>query len=408
MKFFKKTAVVFIATAVNFLIAYGIHFFLGRFLGPVEYGKYGVVINLAWINSIPLSALGVSLIKFSAGFNAKKEFGKLKFLLINFLKFSIIMNLIFVLFYLLFSSTLSNYLGGGITNLIWILALSLPLSGIGGILLNFLQGIKKIYQYSLINVISPLSKILFTVILVSLGFGAFGALSSVLITSIVTLLLCLPFVLKYFSYPATKFTFSKIINFGVIIFFANSFFNLILYFDLFFVSSFLGQETAGFYNAAIVLSRSFLMSFSIMAVFFPEFSGDAEIKDIKKLKSNLKWALLYTGIICFIGVLSFWLLPEFIITLTYSQSFLKSVPFLKILSIGYSFFCLFNVLVNVLWSLNKHKLTGILGLFLFIIDITLLYLLVPIGGALAAAYITTGLLGTLFFSSLILTFKFLK
>ncbi|MFA5406123.1 MAG: oligosaccharide flippase family protein [Candidatus Nanoarchaeia archaeon] len=405
MKYFKKTAVVFIATALNFLFSYAIHFFLGRFLGPAEYGRYGVVLNLIWVTVIPSTAIVASLVKFSAEFNAKKEFGKLKSLLASLLKFSLILNIIFMCFYILFSYPLSELLGGGMVNLIIIVAISLPISGIASVLFNSLQGVGKVYPFSLVNSLSTLIKLIFVILFVFIGFGAFGAFLALIFSGIGVIFLCLPFILQYFKYKRVKINNSHILNFALPVLFTNFFINLVLYFDLFFVSSILGAEQAGFYGAAVTLCRAFLMSSSILAVFFPEFSKEGALNNLKKLRSNLKWALFYTSGICLIGLIAFWLFPEFIINLTYSGLYIEAIPVLKVLSVGYSFYALFTVLLYALWAVNEHKVAGLFGIGLFVLDVLLLSFIVPFYGLIGAAFVTTGLLVILFFFSLFLLFS---
>lgn len=378
---------------------------LGRLLGPGDYGKYGVVLNLAWVTGIPFGAVVASLIKFSAEFNAKRDYGRLKSVLFDFLKFSLVLNLIFVFVYIIFSNILSNALGGDIGFFIIILACSFPLSGLGSVLLNFLQGIGRTYSFSFITSVSTLFKLIFAVLLVMSGFGIFGAFLSLVISSVCVIILCLPFIWRYFKVKNVSVESSLFLRFGLPVLFTNLFLNLVLYFDLFFVSSFLGSEQAGFYNAAVTLSRAFLMSSSVMVVFFPMFSGDAILSNFKRLRNNLKLALFYTGCICLVGILAFWFFPDFIVNLTYSSKYLPAVPLLRVLSFGYSFYALFTVLVYALWSLNKHKLVGIFGIILFTLDVCFLYFLVPVYGILGAAWVTTGILGTLFFFALFFVFS---
>lgn len=408
MNHFRETLVVFASTALNFLFSYAVHFFLGRFLGPADYGQYGVVLNLAWVTSIPLGAVGASFVKYAASFSIKGESGKLKSLLVGFTKFSLFLNIIFMFGYSLFSGVLSDSLGGGIASLIVVLSFSFPINGLNSVFLWLLQGVKRVYAYSVVNALSSFFKLVFVVVLVLSGFGVFGALWSLVISGVSVLLLCLPFVLKYFNFKRVSFDFKPVVRFGLVVFFANFFINLVLYFDLFFVSSFLGAELAGYYNAAVTLSRALLMSGAVMAVFYPEFSGDFAVADFKKFRSNVKLALFYTGLICFLGVLAFWLFTDFIVSLTYSATYLPAGPILRVLALGYSFFSLFNVIINALWSAGKHKVTGIFGVILFVLDIALLYVFVPIGGVLAAAWITTSLLGVLFVFSLFIVFRSFK
>ncbi len=400
MKYLKKTFIVFSSTAINFLLAYALHFVLGRLLGPSDYGLYGVTMNLAWVTGIPLGVIGISVVKYSALFKAKNDKAKLSGLLKTFNGFSLILNLIFLLIYVVLSNYLSQILGGGLTILIILLALSFPFSSLTKLYTSIFQGIGKVKLYSFVNILLNIFRLFFGVLLILYGFGVKGAVLSLTFSNMGVLIILIPFIKQYFSAKASKVNVREITSFGVSVLLTNFFINLIMYFDLFFVKSFLGAEQAGFYEAAVTLSRAFLVSASIMVVFFPEFNKNFVIKDKHKLKSDLKWALIYTSLICAGGILAYYLFGGLLIRLTYSHNYLAALPLLHILSIGYAFYSLFNVLLNFLWAFNEKKLMMFTGIILFAIDLAALYFIVPTAGAVGAAWITTVLMAFLFLFSL--------
>ncbi len=404
MRYFKRTLVVFISTALCFLFSYLFHFVLGRLLGPEEYGLFGVALNMVWIVGIPGVAITTSLVKYASEFKALKEFGKLKSLFLSFICFQLIFNLGFMLFFIGFRFFLSESLGGGLADLLIAAAISLPFAGIASIVLNYLQGIQRIYSFSLVNASSTLFKLIIGTLLVLAGFGAFGALTSLIFSSIGVIILGFVFIIPDLRVKVERINYSRILKFGLPVLFTNLFINLILYFDLFFVKVYLGAASAGYYEAAVVLSRAFLMSSAVLAVFFPEFAKNKALKNLKKLRSNLKWALFYTSGICVVGLFAYFLFPSFIIELTYSSEFLPAVPLLMVLAVGYTFYSLFNVVLFALWSLEEHKIVGMFGLTLFIFDLVLLSFFVPTIGAIAAAWITTILMIVLFVFSCLLVF----
>ncbi len=386
MKHLRDTILVFSSTAINFFLAYVLHFILGRVLGPSNYGLYGVVMNLSWVIGVPLSVMGVAMVKYSSFFHAKNDYSSLSGLLRVLSKSSLIINLLFLLFFVLLSNQLSLMLGGNLSLLIVLLAVSFPFSGLSGLLTNFFQGIGKVKLYSVLVVLSNIVRLIVASIL-AVEFGVNGSLIAVTISSIIMLIIIVPLIIKYFKPKPVLINTRELLSFSLSVLLTTLFINWIIQFDLFFVKSIIGSEQAGYYEAAVTLSRAFLMSSSVMAVFFPAFNK--AIVNGSKLKHELLWAIIYTSLICLVGLLAYYLFGDIIINITYSSSFLPALPVLKILAIGYSAYSLFNVLLNFAWAKGEKKVLVIIGLSLFIIDLILLYFLTPIYGLIGAAWSTT-------------------
>ena len=68
-------------TLVNFL-AFLFHFYMGRVLGPADYGVLGVILSIITIMGIGLNTLQTGITKYTSDLNAKKEYSKIS----NFLR----------------------------------------------------------------------------------------------------------------------------------------------------------------------------------------------------------------------------------------------------------------------------------------------------------------------------------
>ncbi len=397
MKYFKTTALVFVSTLINFLFSYLFHFVIGRLLGPADYGRFGVVNNLIWIASIFNAPISTIIIKYGAYFHAKGDKEKLKSLILGVIKTSLKINIILATIFIIFNQQISGVLGSDINTLVILTALSFPIAGLITVFLPLFQSIGDYKRYSIINAVSSLIKLIFVILLIYLGFKANSTLLSIIISSAIIVGICFIIFRDYLN--ANKKIKINYLKFGLSVLLTNVFINLIYYFDLFFVKSFLGAEDAGIYGAAVTLSRVFLLSSSIMAVFFPEFNKNIA-KENKIRKSNIKYALVYVGGICILGLIAYWSAPQLILEITYSNKYLESASILKVLSIGYVFNALFSVISGIYFATNKHWELGAIGLVHFIADFILLYTFTP-HGLIYTSYITTLISASLFFTSLI-------
>src|SRR3989344_3569793 len=73
--------VLFSGTTLVNILAFLFHFYMGRVLGPADYGTLGVLLSIGYIMGIFLNTLQTSIAKYVAQFKAKKEIEKVSFLL---------------------------------------------------------------------------------------------------------------------------------------------------------------------------------------------------------------------------------------------------------------------------------------------------------------------------------------
>src|SRR3989344_4146763 len=73
------------AMIVN-LLNYAYQLVMGRLLGPEEYGVLGALFSLIYIITFSFGTLKTVVMRFSAGYIAKKKLGKVKYVLIHALR----------------------------------------------------------------------------------------------------------------------------------------------------------------------------------------------------------------------------------------------------------------------------------------------------------------------------------
>src|SRR3989344_8506136 len=84
-----------------YIINYFFHFYVGRTLGPEDYGVFGVLLSIVYIVVMPLMAIQTTISKYVAELNIKNEKEKLSYLFSKSFKkigiFGIIISFIFLI-----------------------------------------------------------------------------------------------------------------------------------------------------------------------------------------------------------------------------------------------------------------------------------------------------------------------
>src|SRR3990167_4710833 len=135
---------------------YLFYLFLGRFLGPKDFGVFASLISILVIVGIPSLALQNLFAKSSSSLGAKNQFGQIKYLLIFFIRSILVIGLLLTFITWLTSRPLADYLHLPDQRLIWLLsAVWLPILLIPTAK-GVLQGLEKFSSLSISMVLEIL------------------------------------------------------------------------------------------------------------------------------------------------------------------------------------------------------------------------------------------------------------
>jgi O-antigen/teichoic acid export membrane protein len=344
----------------NFL-AFILNLFLARSLSYSDYAIFASLLSVITLAAIPSNSIGTVIAKFATEFFVKKQYDKLKILYILFFKFVLSLSLLIILLFLIFSVPLKNYLH--IDN-VWyvstsgVVIASFYLSALNG---SFLQSLLKFKFMALANVIGSILKLSVGVILVILGYRAFGGLGglfSMMFAMYLAGYLPLAKILKeklsdkkisldakqIFSYAAPAFT---------TILFLTSFISV----DVILVKHFFNPHLAGYYSGLSLMGKViYYFTFPIPLVMFPllvkrHANGVAF--------NNLFYLALILVILPSIAITVFYFIfPNFVINLFLGgREYLYVAPYLGIFGLYLTVFSLVNVCVNFFLSLNKTNIS---------------------------------------------------
>ncbi|UCG54303.1 MAG: flippase [Dehalococcoidia bacterium] len=390
----RGTLYLIIANGVFSVVGYIIHFWIGRHLGPAEYGIFGVVIylmttvNLFITSGFPQSASKYIAEDYSRAGSIIRDANRIQFV------FCII---IFGLYFGLSGVIANLFDDPSLTSYIRISTLGIPAYAFFSVYsVGYLNGLRRFSWQALASIGSSITKLAVVFGSVLLGFGVGGALVGYIIAAIVGFVLAWKF-LNPLKKSKSNFGWKKLVGFGIpATIFAATFF-LLMNIDLFVVKAIGGGEAeTGYYASATTISRvpHFLIAGLAMTL-LPSISRSTSLNNIELTKSYIQQSVRFMLMALIPGVLVVSATSADLLTLLYSSSYLEAAIPLSILVFGVALLTIFYVLSNIILGINKPWIVLSIVLLLAGVDIALSVFLISSYGLVGAAWATTitGLIG---------------
>jgi stage V sporulation protein B len=377
------TILISISTIIFVFSGYLINIYLGRTLGPAEYGIYGIIITIMTnFNLTQTSGLPMSVAKFIAD-NENQADSVLKSGLI----IQIGSTLLITIIVFFCSSQIANLLNdASLTPYIQLSSAVFPLYGIYIVYLNYYNGISLFRIHAVMGIIYSISKFILIIILVKY-FNIYGAILGFVFSPLIALFykFHLPdFKLKSYSYK-------KLILFSIPLIGLAIFATLLQSIDLLFVKSILKSNlVSGFYTASQNISKIPLYSMTALAsVLFPSIAKSISLKDASRTKSIISKAFRYTLLVVLPSVLLISATSTKLLELLYSASYQQASTSLSILIFGMGFFTVFTIISSILSSSGSSYSVMFLTFIAVVINSILCVILIPLLGINGAAFSTT-------------------
>ena len=353
----KHSSILFAASILTGLLNYLFQLYVGRRLGPSDYGIYSSLVALLYIMSVPSSTIQTSVAKLVSDHSWEPE--KIKYLLkFVFRKLTLISLPISVIFFIL-SFFIADFLKINSKMYFFILSVLLFISFLAPVLTGTLQGMQMFTQMGINSVAGTFFKLLSGIILVYSGFGVNGALLAVLIGSLLALLLA--FMPLHFLKGSKEVNGNiRLLDYSMIVLLATIGLTFVTNVDMLIVKHYLSDKEAGYYAAAALLGKIVLFATAPIAmVMFPK----ATVLNQKNHNGSnlLRNSLLYTGSISFFIVVLFIIAPEFIVRLLFGPEFVEISGLLVYFAAGMALFSLSNTFVFYDLARRKYRFLYVLG-----------------------------------------------
>jgi len=371
------TFYIFIGSIFANFLAFLLNLFLARSLTYADYAIFASLLSVITLAAIPAGSINTVIVKFATDFFVKNENDKLKTLYLLFFKFVLGLSLFIIFLFFIFSTLLKEYLH--IDNVWYVIASGFVISAFYLNTLNtaFLQSLLKFKFIAFLSIFGSFLKLVFGVILVILGYRAFGGLGALFFMTFGMFLLAyLPLakILKEKSSDKkislnTKQMFTYAVPTFITVLFLTSFTAS----DVILVKHFFNPHTAGFYAGLSLIGKViFYFTAPIPAVMFPllvkRHATGANF-------NNLFYLALILVILPAVAITAFYFVfPNFVINLFLGgREYLYVAPYLGIFGLYLTIFSLVNVCVSFFLSLNKTNIS-VLVVLAAVSQIILIYI----------------------------------
>lgn len=369
-----------------FFIASGyvIHVWLGNYLGPEDYGVYGVVIQvMTALNMIHYVGVPQAVSKYIAqGDSSADEI--LRSGLVLQVGSTLVIAVVFFLVaqplaLLLNDVTLTPYIRASSLVLVPYSAMTLYMTG-------YYNGLHYFKRQASMNIVYSIIKTV-TVIGLVYVLRVYGAIIGFIISPLVAML----FGLHRPRTAGSHFPYRPLVRFSLPLILFSVLSTLQLSVDLFFVKALLANDaSAGYYTANQNIARIPYFAFTgVSYVLLPSISSSVSRDHVEKTRVLISRSMRYVLLLLVPGTLLMSATSGQLLQVLYPREYLAGAGSLSILIVGLSFVTLFVMLINILTGAGRPGTSMLLAAGGLLVTSISCYLLVPAMGLNGAALATT-------------------
>lgn len=383
----KGTLYLMGANIIFLITGYIIHFGAGRWFGPADYGRFGVIlVMLSIVEILVSSGIPQAVSKFIA------ENEKYAYHIKNAaLTIQIIFSLALFSFYLLFAPTIAEILNDvELTRYIQLSAFDIPIFAVFLIYSNgVLGGLREFGIQSKVLMIYSGVKVASILLFLLIGYGLFGAIVGYILASAIGLIIA-QFYCKLNKYRV-YFPSKRIIRFAVPIIIFSVALMILMSLDLIFVQAIIGDnEETGFYTTATVIARlPYFIFLALSVTLLPSVSKSMGKGDMKQTRQYIRNSLRYMLMLVVPATFLISATSTNLISLVYSHVYEPGGPSLGILIFGLTFLSVFVILTTIITAGNEPNISMTFALLLIPIYFILNLRLIPLYNLEGAALATT-------------------
>lgn len=328
---------------------------MGRLLTPAEYGTLISLLSLLTIISVFGQTIDLSVTNFVSKEKVHNKMGRINYLWRFLLKRTLLLGVALFVILVLLTPLILRFLN--MDNNWYIIVLSFSLVFVFAIPVNLgtLRGLQRFVPLGLTGGIAAFLKFSLAVLLVYLGFGLYGGLSSFVIANLFFFFIGLFFLKDLTRAGKERIKISNIRSYTGLALLAIVCFAILTNIDVVLAKHYLNPESAGNYSVLSVVGRIVLyMPGGIVIAMFPKTSELFE-KGMGHRSTLLK-AMLFSLFLAGGIVLLYWLFPEFIVTFIFGSKYLVAIPYLYKYGLAMLFFTVSLLSMNYFLSLNETRI----------------------------------------------------
>ena len=357
----KSGAMIFAASLIAGFFNYLYQIYMGRALGPEEYGIFGALFAIFYIINIISQTIGTSTTRFVAKFISDgKNIGF--FIKASLKRFIFIGIIVAMIFYSLKNGLIDVFKLKDHWPII-VLSFILFLSWIDPIMNGAVRGVQLFDKLSFVNASNSFFKLVFGVLFVALGFGVSGALMGVAIGTMADLAMSTIYVKPYIKpnnphEPEFKFRDFYIYSLPVMI--AMIGFSIPGNLDVILAKYYFSAIDAGIYTSVSTLGKIILfLPGAIGTIMFPMIIEKTSKGE--KIDRILAKSLVYTGLLSGTVALLYLLFPTTVMQI-FGKGYARGIEIVGLYGMAMFFFSLTVIFMNYHLAVkNMRYITFFIG-----------------------------------------------
>lgn len=339
----------FLGSFTNYLY----HLVIARQLGPLDYGLLDSLISLLYQLSIPLATISLVITKYVSLYKGQNRIKMIETFFWKLNKKIVQLLPIFIVLILLLTPTVTKFLH--LPNpllFIWI-GLAFIFGIFSAIGKSFLQGLSRFLELSLTGIVDGSSRLFFTIIFLSLGFGLTGAIIPFFLSTLISVMFLLFIEKSLISGEKQEKIIEKkeILKFIFPVFLANIAATSMITSDIILARHFLSPIDAGYYSALSTLGKIiYFAATPVIGVLFPIISENHAAK--KNTNTILIQGL---GMIIFIGLgifIMFGIFPQIMVSILFGAKYASIVKFVFPMAIALLLYTINYTFINVFLAMK--------------------------------------------------------
>lgn len=352
------SALYFVGSFVTNIFAFLFNFFVARKLTPTDYGIYASLLSLLTLATLLPQSFSTTIVQFATEYFAKGEKEKAKVLYRQSMLFLSIAGLIFLIGMLILAPAVGAFLHVANIWFVVFVGILIACNFINAVNMSYIQSLLQFGFLSLLQSLGAMAKLFGGVVLVFLGFGVFGALGAVWISTLV------PFFLSFtklqFVFSPTKKSVSislwEMVEYAIPSMITVIALSSFISSDVLLAKHFLTGQQAGLYaGLSLVAKVIFYFTGIIPAVMFPLL-----IRNKTKgagVHNTFYLGLLLVGVPSLFLTLFYFLFPQFVLTFFLGgKAYLAVAKALGLMALFIALFSILSIMVNFFLSLKQTKI----------------------------------------------------
>ncbi len=368
----KHSNIMLVSTVISMFFGYLFQIFMGRMLGPSDYGILGSIVSILYIVSIPLATIQTVITFFVSKYNTNQEYGKIHSLLFKSFKKITPYTIVGLVFLYLSSWRVADFLNIPTNMPLIIFSMVIFFSILTPITFGVLQGLQNFNHLALNSTANAALKLVAGIFLVYIGFGVNGAIAAYGASTAFAFILCY-FPLRFLIHQkAEEIGKKEIYDFSLPVLIVTAAFSIMMNIDLIIVKHYLNPVDAGYYTAASMIAKViYFSSTAISSVMFPKVT----VRHTSNQRSYeiISKSILYMTALSAMAVAVLYFFSGEVIGFLYGKAYISIAPLMVPFCLATTFFSVANIISFYQLSTNNSRFVLIL-IFSTIIEVVLMIL----------------------------------